>query len=204
MKRLAVYDYEKNLYIMKRLSVFDFDGTLIDSPMPETGKKEWEEKTGQPYPYQGWWGRKESLDTNVFDIKPFPNILRLLKNDMADPDTTTIILTSRMEKLRPELENILRLNGIVVDELITKKGSADKGDVILRIENYNQDLKEIVVYDDFAGGMQNKIAEYIKIKDKLSPDIQYHIYYVNNDKVQLMESTNILLKMINEEIHKIK
>jgi len=204
MKRLAVYDYEKNLYIMKRLSVFDFDGTLIDSPMPETGKKEWEEKTGQPYPYQGWWGRKESLDTNVFDIKPFPNILRLLKNDMADPDTTTIILTSRMEKLRPELENILRLNGIVVDELITKKGSADKGDVILRIENYNQDLKEIVVYDDFAGGMQNKIAEYTKIKDKLSPDIQYHIYYVNNDKVQLMESTNILLKMINEEIHKIK
>lgn len=172
--------------------------------MPEDGKKQWEEKTGQPYPHVGWWGRKESLDTDVFNIKPFPNILRLLKKDMGDPDTTTIILTSRMEKLRPELENILRLNGIVVDELITKKGSADKGDVILRIENYNQDLKEIVVYDDFAGGMQNKIAEYTKIKDKLSDDVEYIIYFVDNGIISLLESSNNLLKIINEEINKIK
>ena len=94
---------------MKRLAVYDFDGTLIDSPEPEVGKKQWEEKMGQPYPHVGWWGRRESLDTDVFDIKPFPNILAKLQANMADPSTTTIILTSRMEKLRPQLENILRL-----------------------------------------------------------------------------------------------
>jgi len=205
------YDYEKNINIMKRLCVFDFDGTLIDSPQKEDGKKQWEEKMGQPYPYDGWWGRKESLDTNVFDIKPFPSILAKLQKDMADPDTSTIILTSRMEKLRPQLENILKLNGIAVDELITKRGREDKGDVILRIENYNQDLKEIVVYDDFAGRMANKIAEYSKIKDKLSDDVKYIINYVENGNIRLLEgagivsfeSTNKLLNMINEEIQNV-
>lgn len=189
---------------MKRLAVYDFDGTLMDSPEPETGKQIWKEKTGQEYPHQGWWGRKESLDTDVFDIKPFPKILGKLKADMADPDTTTIILTSRMEKLRPQLENILNLNGIKVDELITKNGSDDKGDIILKIENYNQDLEEIVVYDDFAGKRPEKIAEYTKIKDLILPRVQYHIYYVDNDKITLMESTNILLKMIHEEIINLK
>ncbi len=37
-----------------------------------------------------------------------------------------------MEKLRPELENIMQLNGIHVDDLITKKGKEDKKDVIMR------------------------------------------------------------------------
>jgi len=189
---------------MKRLAVYDFDGTLIDSPEPEVGKKQWEEKKGEPYPHIGWWGRAESLDTDVFDIKPFPTILAKLKADMADPNTTTIILTSRMEKLRPQLENIMKLNGIVVDELITKRGREDKGDVILKIENYNQDLKEIVVYDDFAGKMPNKIAEYTKIKDKLSNGVRYDIFYVENGSTQLMESTSAIFKMIHEEIHKLK
>jgi len=197
---------------MKRLAVYDFDGTLMDSPEPETGKQIWKEKTGQEYPHQGWWGRKESLDTDVFDIKPFPNILGKLKADMADPDTTTIILTSRMEKLRPQLENILNLNGIKVDELITKNGSDDKGDVILKIENYNQDLEEIVVYDDFAGRMANKIAEYTKIKDLLLPRVKYIINYVENDNISLFdgegvvtfESTNRLLNIIQEEIINLK
>ena len=185
---------------MKRLCCYDFDGTLIDSPEPLEGKPIWEKYYNTKYPHKGWWGRKESLDTDAFDIKPFPNILAKLRDDMADPDTTTIILTSRMEKLRPELENILNLNGIKVDELITKRGHEDKGDVILKIENYNNDLEEIVVYDDFAGKMSHKIEEYTKIKNQLRDDIQYNIFYVENGNTMLMETTNIILKMIKEEL----
>jgi hypothetical protein len=185
---------------MKRLAVFDFDGTLMDSPEPENGKQFWQDKMGMPYPHKGWWGRPESLDTTVFDIKPFPHVLAQLEKEKATPDTKVIILTSRMEKLRHELEKVLSLNNVIVDEVILKRGNEDKGDIILKIEKYNQDLKEIVVYDDFAGGMQNKIAEYTKIKDMLSDDVQYHIYYVNNDRISLMETSNILLRMINEEI----
>jgi len=197
---------------MKRLAVYDFDGTLIDSPEPDIGRKQWEDAKGTPYPHKGWWGRPESLDTDVFDIKPFPNILTKLRADMADPNTTTIILTSRMEKLRSQLENILKLNGITVDELITKRGAEDKGDVILKIENYNQDLEEIVVYDDFAGRMANKIAEYTKIRDKLLPKTKYIINYVENGNIRPLEgegvvtfeSTQKLLNIIHEEIIKFK
>jgi hypothetical protein len=185
---------------MKRLVCFDLDGTLLNTFSPEEGKPMWEKFYSEKYPHKGWWGRKESLDTDVFDIKPFPNILAKLQADMADPDTTTIILTSRIEKLRPQLENILNLNGIKVDELITKRGGEDKGDIILKIENYNQDLEEIVIYDDFAGMQSNKIAEYTKIKDLILPHVRYNIFYVENGRTQLMESTNILLKMIQEEL----
>jgi FMN phosphatase YigB (HAD superfamily) len=172
---------------MKRLVCFDLDGTLLNTFSPEEGKPMWEKFYSEKYPHKGWWGRKESLDTDVFDIKPFPNILAKLQADMA-------------EKLRPQLENILNLNGIKVDELITKRGGEDKGDIILKIENYNQDLEEIVIYDDFAGMQSNKIAEYTKIKDLILPHVQYNIFYVENGRTQLMESTNILLKMIQEEL----
>jgi hypothetical protein len=193
---------------MKRLAVFDYDGSLIDTPEKEIGKKIWSEKTGRPFPYQGWWSRKESLDTNVFNIKPFPNVLAQLKKEQATPDTSVIILSSRMEKLRPEVENILDLNNIVVDDVILKYGNEGKGDVILRIADHNQDLKEIVVYDDFMDRDAGKIAEYTKIKDMLSPDIKYTLYYVNNDRITLLEgidrvsfeSTNRLLGIIQEEI----
>jgi len=189
---------------MKKLAIYDFDGTLIDSPMPDPGKQIWKEKTGEEYPHQGWWGRKESLNTDVFDIKPFPSILAKLQDDMADPDTSTIILTARMERLRPELENILNLNNIHVDQLITKDGAADKGDVILQIQRYNPDLEEIDVYDDFSGMKPDKIAEFTKIKDQLPPNIVYNIFYVNEGSVQLMESVNRMTNIIHEEIIKFK
>lgn len=189
---------------MKRLVIFDFDGTLIDSPEKESGKAIWKQKTGQEYPHLGWWGRKESLDTNVFDIKPFPNVLAQLEREKAIPDTDIIILSSRMEKLRPQIENILNLNDIVVNDIILKRGGESKGDIILKIENYNQDLKEIVVYDDFMNKNAEKVAEYTEIEDQLSDDVQYHLYFVDNDRISLLESSNTLLKMIHEEINNFK
>jgi len=185
---------------MKRLAVFDFDGTLINSPDKENGMRLWKEKNGEPYPHRGWWGRPESLDTTLFNIKPFPNVLAQLIKEKNTPDTSVIILTSRMEKLRSEVENVLDLNGIVVDDVILKKGNEGKGDIILKIENYNPDLKEIVVYDDFMDRNAEKIAEYTKIKDQLLPDVNYTLYFVDNGNISLLESSNILLKMIHEEL----
>ena len=38
-----------------KLTFFDFDGTLADSPTPENGKQKYKEVTGNEYPHQGWW-----------------------------------------------------------------------------------------------------------------------------------------------------
>ena len=189
---------------MKKLVAYDFDGTLADTPHPDTGKGFWKEKTGEEYPHKGWWGRRESLDTNVFDIPLFPSIENKLRHDVADPDTHVIILTSRLERLRPELETILNQHGVVVDEVIMKDGAADKGDILLNYVKNNPDLKQIDMYDDFAEGQQHKIEELTKIKDILPEDIEYNIFFVQDGNVKLMESTNLLRKIIHEEIINLK
>lgn len=180
---------------MKRLAVFDFDATLVDSPEKEEGKIIWREKTGEEYPHIGWWGRKESLDTSIFDIKAFPSVLNQLNQETSTPDTHVIILTSRMEKLRSEVEKVLDMNNIFVDDVILKKGNEGKGDVIMRIVQYNPDLKEINVYDDYMNKNQQKIDEYLKIKDLLPKDITYNLYFVDRGKISLLD-------IINEEIEK--
>lgn len=191
---------------MKRLCCYDFDGTLMDTPSPEGGKEQWSQAKGIPYPHVGWWSRAESLDTEVFDIKPLPNILSKLNSDRNASDTHVIILTSRQEKLRPQIENVLALNNIGVDEIVMKKGRDDKGDVILKYVEANPDLENVVVYDDFAGGMEDKIREFTKIKDVLADKgIEYNVIRVVDGRISnMVESSNILKFMIQDEILKFK
>ena len=188
---------------MKRLIIFDLDGTLMNTFDPIVGKPMWEKYYNEKFPYKGWWGRKESLDADVFDIKPFPNVLRKLKKEQEISGTQVIILTSRMEKLRSEVEKILNLNDIVVDDVLLKKGNKGKGDVILDIVKYNPDLEEIIVYDDYMNKDKVKIKEYIEIKDKLSDNIKYVLYYVENGKISMLESRNPVLDIIIEEMNNI-
>jgi len=190
---------------MKKLRAYDFDGTLMNSPEPNPGKDVWKEKTGEVYPHKGWWGRKESLNTDVFDIKPFQNILDLLRKDMSEEDTHVIVLTARQEKLRPELENILKLNNIQVDEVVMKKGAASKGDILLKYIKLNPELEEVTMYDDFADGMEDKILELTSISSRIPENVVYNIVYIKDGKIDsLLESSNKTMKIINEEILKYK
>jgi len=191
---------------MKKLSIYDFDGCLMNTMSPEEGKELWSQAKGVPYPYVGWWGRAESLDTEVFDIKPFPNILSQLKKDVVNPNAYVIILTSRREKLRPQVEKILADNNIVVDDVILKYGNETKGDVILSYLKAMPDLVKIDVYDDFAGGMENKIREFTDIENQIPDGVEYNIYAVDEgrDTFHLLESTNNVLNIIYEELRNLK
>lgn len=188
---------------MKRLVAYDHDKTLMDVPEPDSGKIIWKEKTGKEYPHKGWWGRKESLNTEMFNIKPYPSVLSRLKKDMSDPDAHVIILTSRLFKLKPEIENVLKINNIQVDEIVTKKGNEDKGDILLKYVQKNPDIEQIDVYDDFADKNEHKIAEFTKIKNQLPNNIKYNIFYVDHGNISLLKENNRILDIINEEISKL-
>jgi hypothetical protein len=57
---------------------WDFDGSLIDSPLPDYGKEQYERIKGIKYPHIGWWGRVESLDLNIFDIQANPRLKSII------------------------------------------------------------------------------------------------------------------------------
>jgi hypothetical protein len=133
------------------LSVFDFDGTLIDSPMPDTGRVEYEQKTGKPWPHQGWWGRVESLDMDVFDIKPIPSVIADYKTEKVDPNTSVIMLTGRMQKLSDKVMAILKANGLEFDGYYFNRGGStdvEKIRTLNKVLDEQPSIKVVKMWDD--------------------------------------------------------
>lgn len=185
--------------MIKRLVAFDMDGTLINTPEPEEGKVQWGDVKGELYPYQGWWGRKESLDLDVFDIKPYPSMYKQLLKEQGTPDSYVIVLTSRMEKLRPEVQAILDKNNIHVDKLDMRRATKDKGEKILRYVAEMPDLEEISVYDD----REVDIESYKGIRDELPENITFNIYVAKDGNFSLIGNQNGFIDdIIKEEIIK--
>jgi len=184
---------------VKRLIISDFDGTIINSPMPEIGKKKYKEKTGNDYPHLGWWGRPESLDLNIFNIKPFPSILNQLREEQAKPNTYVVILTSRMEKLRPQVQAVLDVNHISHDKLDMKRAEGNKGKKLLRYVQQFPELEEINVYEDRDCDIQS----YEAIRNQIPNKIRFNLYLANEGKLSLLENKHSILNIINDEIQNI-
>jgi hypothetical protein len=83
----------------RKLSIFDFDGTLILTPIgsPEN-KQTWADYYGKPWLYRGWWGREESLDTDVWDMPVVKEVFDDYQKEVKNPDTVMVLLTGRLVK----------------------------------------------------------------------------------------------------------
>jgi FMN phosphatase YigB (HAD superfamily) len=101
---------------IKKISIFDFDGTLVDSPKPEDGIAIWEEIYGFEYPFKTWWDRVESLDQKVFNIDTIESTIDDYNEEYGNEDTLVIMLTGRIPKLKNTIKNILDKNNIYFDE----------------------------------------------------------------------------------------
>jgi hypothetical protein len=109
---------------INHIAVFDFDSTTIDSPTPEIGKKIWKEKTGKDWAFEGWWGRPDSLNMDVFDLKPIEETMEGYNRVKKDPSVYKVLLTGRIVKLEPQVKKILDKYNIKFDEyLFNNKGS---------------------------------------------------------------------------------
>lgn len=101
---------------IKKISIFDFDGTLVDSPKPEDGIPIWGEVNGYEYPFKTWWDRVESLDQEVFDIDTIESTIYDYNEEYGNEDTLVIMLTGRLSKFRDTVKKILYSKGLVFDE----------------------------------------------------------------------------------------
>lgn len=97
---------------IKKIAVFDFDGTLISTELPETGKVKWKEVKGQDWPHKGWWGRAESLDINIFDNNVIEPVIKDYQIQKQQEDTLVIMLTGRRSIFDKEVKLILDKHGL--------------------------------------------------------------------------------------------
>lgn len=134
-----------------RLAVFDFDGTLFDTPLPDTGKDIFKEKTGQDWPHKGWWGKGESMDSNIFEIPPVDSVLADFKIERANPETLVVLLTGRRENLGDLVKEITDKHELEFDEYHFNNGGATetfKMKTLDRLLIKYQDIQEVALWDD--------------------------------------------------------
>jgi hypothetical protein len=127
-------------------------------------------------------------------------VLNQLKKEASTPDTVVLVLTSRMEKLRPQVEAVLNVNHItdLISKIDMKRAEGNKGIKVLRYVNAYPDLEEINVYED----RDTDIQAYEAIRNKIPEGITFNIYLAVNGKISLLEAESKLLNIINEEIQK--
>jgi hypothetical protein len=99
---------------------FDFDDTLCHTPDQHEGKRQWEKTTGLTWPYGGWWGKAESLDTEVFYIPKNEWVYQKYLDAVSEEESYVIMATGRLQKvpgMRANVDKILNQHNLSFDEI---------------------------------------------------------------------------------------
>jgi len=134
-----------------KISIFDFDGTLMRTPHPEDGKKEWENFYNKDYPHIGWWSKPESLDDAVFNIEPIESTVTDYLKEMGDPNTLVIMLTGRLPHHHDQVIELLMTHNIVFDEYHYKETGDTLGSklhTIISLLNKYPNVSSIEMWED--------------------------------------------------------
>ena len=134
-----------------KISIFDFDGTLMRTPHPEDGKKEWENFYDKDYPHIGWWSKPESLDDAVFNIEPIESTVSDYLKEMGNPNTLVIMLTGRLPHHHDQVIELLMTHNIVFDEYHYKETGDTLGSklhTIISLLNKYPNVSSIEMWED--------------------------------------------------------
>jgi hypothetical protein len=134
-----------------KLAVFDFDSTLVDSPLPDIGKKIWKEKTGLDWE-KGWWANPNSLNMKVFDIPTIDSTISDYRKEWSDPKSLVVMLTGRSRKVSKYVMNVLNNHGLKFDDYLFKEGNEETSDSKIShmemILKYNPNIRVVEMWDD--------------------------------------------------------
>lgn len=186
----SLIDEPKDKTQILRVAFYDFDKTLVDTVSAEEGRAMWEKAKKRKYTQIGWWSKKESLDTDVFEFKPIEEITENLKRDFKDKSCWTVLLTNRIVGLKEEVLNILGQLGLELDELrMVEKGGLNKNSRINIVLESLPQASLIEIYDDDMGN----IEMFLDLKKRLNQQGKsVSIYHVNPEnftpRVKLMAS----------------
>jgi len=136
---------------MTKLAIWDFDHTLINTPLPEVGMLEYTKKTGKEWPHKGWWSKPESLDDSIFDMPVIESVIADYEREKGDDSTLHVMLTGRMPHLSHLVEKILNDKGLEFHEYHYSTGGATEISKIRTLdallEKY-QDIEAVELWED--------------------------------------------------------
>ncbi len=152
------------------LNVFDFDGTLMDSPMPEAGKLKYKEITGEEWPHRGWWGQLDSLAP--FEVEPIEATKKLYNEYSVIPNSVNVLMTNRLAKFEPIVKEKLR--GLYVfDYYDFKNDNREKPERIKDILKNNPSIEVINIFDD----MDEQIERFNRFKEE-NPNLEINVFQI--------------------------
>lgn len=138
-----------------KIVAFDFDRTLFNTPEPHTGKVKWLENTGEVWKHNGWWGKADSLNTDVFYINLNQWTYKRYLEAVEDPETYVMLATGRMLKatgMQEAVLKILKMYNLEFDGVYLNWGGDTYNFKTKLFEQMIRKLKakELTMYDDRA------------------------------------------------------
>lgn len=134
-----------------KLKVYDFDGTLVNTPLPDDDNKAiWKEKTGKDWE-GGWFSNPDSLNMDVFDMSVIPSVISDYRRDASDPNSLVVMLTGRIPSVAKYVRAILDAKGLKFDDYLFNDGGATEDNKIEHMEmilKYNPNIREVSMWDD--------------------------------------------------------
>jgi FMN phosphatase YigB (HAD superfamily) len=151
MDKKIIKELLESISEVTRIAIFDFDGTLVDTPTPEIGKKEYKEKFGEEWPFKGWWGRPESLNMDYFKMPLIPQTISDYHHQSKIPNTLMVMMTGRLKKLAPQVEKILENYNLKFDLYLYNQGGAtlnEKLNHLNKLISENPKLEYLHMWED--------------------------------------------------------
>lgn len=153
-----------------RIAVFDFDGTLFGSPE----KPSW-------WPWQGLWGRLESLSPPYVPEKPGADwwaagVVHAARQAIADPETLTVMMTGRPPKLEHRVRALLNGVGLHFDHYYFSRGDSTLPFKLARLEELiqlNYEVRVVEMWEDRSehiGPFEATIGKF--------PDVEARVHHV--------------------------
>lgn len=158
------------------LSIFDFDTTLYDTPLPTDENRELL-FVYKGYDGHGWWGRPESLDIELFKISHNPWVFDRY-NDHTENGDYKALMTGRIKKLSSEVKKIIDQDGFIFDEFHFADG---RKTIIFKEDKIRELIErlrptEVFFYDDRT----EHIPTFRKIGDEIEDKygIKFRLFHI--------------------------
>ena len=167
------------------LYIFDFDGTLFNTPDPKKGREIYENYTGTRWERKGWLSWPESL---LPPMKTYPGpALPIYREHIGQSGSLTIILTGRIERTMPGITQVLENFKVYPDQLFMKPDKLDettpsfKARIVQKMLETYSDVTLVKVWDDLPGNLA--------AMHRLSKSAHKHVKFVIIDATQMLPTT---------------